>query len=138
MEHKSYQFEKLLWIVGRWENTDGDTKSIEHWEKINGSLYEGGSETVKNGQTIFSEILKIQKFGEEIFYIADVKHNPATVMFKLTSLDDNCAVFENTEHDFPKKITYKYEDGSLHAWIEGPGKNGDWKKTDFYFNKLKT
>jgi hypothetical protein len=138
MEYKNYQMEKLLWIVGRWENTGGETKSIEHWKKINGSLYEGGSETIKNGEVIFSEKLKIHKIGEEIFYIADVKHNPAPVMFKLASLNDNCAVFENPEHDFPKKITYKNENSNLHAWIEGPGKNGDLKKIDFYFNKIKT
>ena len=128
--------EKLLWIIDKWVSSDGESKSYERWEKINDSLFEGCSETIKSGETIFSEKLKIQKTGNDIFYIADVSHNPEPVKFKLTSLDDIEAVFENPEHDFPKKITYKNENGSLHAWIEGPAKNGEWKKIDFFMNKI--
>ena len=46
-------------------------------------------------------------------------------------------MFENPNHDFPQKISYKNEDGNLHAWIEGPGKDGNWKKIDFYMAKAR-
>jgi len=127
--------DSLSWIVDNWVNADGETVSYEHWQKINDSLFEGGSETVKNGDTIFAEKLKLVMQNGDIFYVADVKHNPAPVYFKLTSQGSNFAVFENPEHDFPQKITYKIEEGNLHAFIEGPGKSGNWQKVDFYFNR---
>jgi hypothetical protein len=134
---EDYKIEKLLWIIDRWETAVEETRSYEHWEKISDTLFEGSSETIKNGTSIFSEKLKIEKIGEEIFYIADVKHNPAPVMFKLIYLSENEAVFENPEHGFPKKITYKNENGGLHAWIEGTGKNNQWTKTDFFMSKTR-
>ena len=62
---------------------------------------------------------------------------PAPVKFLLTGVSDTSAVFENPEHNFPKKITYLLEDGNLHAYIEGHGKDGNTKKIDFYFNKMR-
>jgi hypothetical protein len=128
---------KLSWVLDTWVREGEDGKSYERWNKASDSLYEGGSETIKNGDTVFNEKLKLQKIGDEVFYIADVKHNPAPVYFKMVNITDTEAVFENQEHDFPKKITYKNEEGKLHAWIEGPGKNGDWKKIDFYMSKMR-
>jgi hypothetical protein len=138
MAQNNPEMEKLSWIIDRWVSaSEGDTRSYEHWEKINDGLFAGGSETLKNGDTIFAEKLKIEKIGDDIFYIADVKHNPAPVMFKMTWLNDNEAVFENPEHDFPQKISYKLEEGILHAAIEGPGKKGEWRKVDFVMNRMR-
>lgn len=133
------EMEKLSWIFDRWVSKDADaeTTSYEHWEKVSEDLFTGGSETIKNGDTLFSEKLKVEKTGNDIHYIADVKHNAAPVKFKLTSVSDTEAVFENPNHDFPQKIIYKLENGTLHASIEGPGKSGAWKKIDFYMNKMR-
>ncbi|HWA06910.1 MAG TPA: DUF6265 family protein [Ignavibacteria bacterium] len=130
--------QKLLWIVDSWVSPDGsDSRSYEEWKVTGDNLYEGSSKTIKNGEVIFSEILKIENTPEGIYYVADVPHNPAPVKFQLTSVSDSSAVFENPEHDFPKKITYLLEEGNLHAFIEGPGKDGKMKKIDFYFNKMR-
>ena len=130
--------QKLLWIVDSWVSPDGsDSRSYEEWKVTGDNLYEGSSKTIKNGEVTFSEILKIENTPEGIYYVADVPHNPAPVKFQLTSVSDSSAVFENPEHDFPKKITYLLEEGNLHAFIEGPGKDGKMKKIDFYFNKMR-
>ena len=137
MAQNNNQMEKLSWIVDRWISVDGESRSYEYWEKINDNLFIGASETVKNGDIIFAEKLKIEKIGDDIFYIADVKHNPEPVMFKMISLNDTVAIFENPEHDFPQKITYKQEEGALHASIEGRGKNGVWRKSDFLMTRMR-
>jgi len=137
MAQNNNRMEKLSWIIDRWVSSDGVTKSYEYWEKISEDLLIGASQTVKDGDTIFSEELKIEKTGGDIFYIADVRHNPEPVKFKLTSLRDTEAVFENPQHDFPKKITYMQEEGNLHAFIEGPGKDGKWKKVDFIMSRMR-
>ncbi len=129
--------QKLEWIIDSWVSEGVESNSYEHWEKLSDELFIGGSETVKNGDTIFSEKLKIVKEGEEIFYIADVSHNPAPVKFKLTSVSETEAVFENPEHDFPQKITYKLKEGDLYAAIEGNGKDRKWKKVEFLMKRMK-
>lgn len=132
------QMQKLLWIVDSWVSPGGsDSRSYEEWKVTNDSLYEGSSKTIKNGEVTFREVLKIENTPEGIFYVADVPHNPAPVKFQLTAVTDTSAVFENPDHDFPKKITYFLEEGNLHAFIEGPGKDGVIKKIDFYFNKMR-
>lgn len=130
--------QKLLWIVDNWVSAEGDeSRSFEEWKITNENLYEGSSKTIKNGEVTFSEVLKLENTPEGIYYVADVPHNPAPVRFLLTSVTDTSAVFENQEHDFPKRITYQQENGNLHAFIEGPGKDGNTKKIDFYFNKMR-
>jgi hypothetical protein len=129
------EMEKLSWIADNWISADGETKSFEHWEKLSDNLFIGGSETVKNGDTIFAEKLRIEKTGSGIYYVADVKHNPEPVKFRLTCLTDTSAVFENPLHDFPQKIIYMLEEGKLHASIEGPGSEGTWRKVEFFMDR---
>ena len=130
--------QKLLWIVDSWVSPEGsDSRSYEEWKVTGDNLYEGSSKTIKDGVVTFSESLKIENTPDGIYYVADVPHNPAPVKFLLTGVSDTSAVFENPEHNFPKKITYLLEDGNLHAFIEGPGKDGNTKKIDFYFNKMR-
>lgn len=128
---------KLEWIVENWVSADSELRSYERWEKSSDGLFTGSSQTIKNGDTIFSESLNIERTEDGIFYIADVKHNPAPVKFKLTEISESKAVFENPGHDFPQKISYELTEGNLHAWIEGPGKDGKWKKIDFLMTKMR-
>src|SRR5690242_2313289 len=128
MTQEKSDMDKLLWIVESWVSAENESRSYEEWKKTDDNLFEGGSRTVKNGEVIFEEKLMIENTSEGIFYVANVKHNTAPVRFKLTEVNDTLAVFENPEHDFPKKITYMNENGSLHAFIEGPGKDGKNKR----------
>ncbi len=137
MAQNKLDMEKLSWLVDKWVSTNGESTSYEHWTKQDENIFIGGSETIKNGDTVFNEKLRIEKIGDSIFYIADVKHNPAPVYFKMTALKDDEVVFENPEHDFPQKIIYRQIEGNLHASIEGPGSNGNWKKIDFVMNKMR-
>ncbi len=129
-------FGNILWLKGKWQNVSGNKISIENWELADDTILEGESVTTENGMVTFREKLKIEKKQDDIFYTAYVKHNPQPVSFKLVKISDNEAVFENPEHDFPQKISYRNE-GNLHAWIEGPGKDGEWEKIDFYMSKIR-
>ncbi len=129
------EMKKLLWIVDSWRSVKDEEVSAEKWIKINDSLFEGESTTTVKNEVVFREKLKIENTPGGIFYTADVPHNPGPVRFKLITVNDTMAVFENPEHDFPQKITYINETGNLHAFIEGPAKDGKMKKIDFYFLK---
>lgn len=131
-------FEKLGWIADRWIYTDGKETTYENWVKTNDTLYSGESYTVRDGDTVFNEQLKIEKNGDDVFYTAIVKHNPGPVSFKLTEINNNKAVFENPEHDFPTRITYELRNNSvLYAKAEGKNKNGEAAEFELFYTRAR-
>jgi hypothetical protein len=61
----------------------------------------------------------------------------AEASFKLVKYENQEAVFENPQHDFPQRIIYKLEkDGSLAAAIEGMSK-GQLKRIGFPMRRAK-
>lgn len=144
----SNPFDKLSWIADRWismpgenmqgESIPGESITYENWVRLDDTAYTGESYTVKKGDIVFTEQLKIEKIGDDIFYTAIVEHNPAPVHFKLVELDLNKAVFENPEHDFPNRIIYMLKkDGSLYARIEGRNKKGEEITGEFFYTRAR-
>ena len=111
----------LGWMSGSWQTAPGERVQIEeHWMTPGGTSMLGMSRTISGGRTIEFEYLRLEQRGEEIFYVAHPKARYPGTDFKLTRLSDKEAVFENPEHDFPKRIIYrKGLDGSLTASIDG-------------------
>ena len=133
------QIDDLKWILGKWEMESEKSIFSEEWTYAGGNTIEGTGMTVSkaDGDTLFIEYLSINRFGDEIFYIASVSENSYPVPFKLQALTSGHAVFENWTHDFPQIITYTLlESGTLHAKTEGT-KNGEKVTADFYFKKIK-
>jgi hypothetical protein len=129
--------EDFLWILGRWENDEGSKISGEHWMKKDTVTLEGVGYSVAVGDTTVLEKLQIRQKEGDIFYIADVPHNPGPVAFKLTKITETEAVFENPEHDFPNRIIYRQQgNDTLVVRIEGMGKT-EGKKADFRFTRVK-
>lgn len=131
-------FGKLGWLVDRWIYTEGKDITYENWAKTNDSLYSGESYTVRDGDTVFNEQLKIEKMGNDVFYTAIVKHNPGPVSFRMVELGDNKVVFENPERDFPARITYELRDNSmLYAKAEGKNKNGKATAFELFYTRAR-
>jgi hypothetical protein len=132
------QIDELSWMLGKWKMETEKSFIFEEWTYSGGKTFEGTGTAVskRGGDTLFTEYLTISRFGEEIFYIADVDENSYPVPFKLKAITSNQAVFENWTHDFPQLITYRlFEDGSLSAKVEG--KKGSEKVTvDYLFKKV--
>lgn len=132
------QLEKLAWIADKWVYKNSESVTFENWIKNDDNSLTGESFTVKNSDTTFSEKLKIEKSGDDIFYIAAVKHNPGPVSFKLVEFSENKAVFENPGHDFPNRIIYELRNGdSLYARIEGKNKNGEIVTGEFFYTRAR-
>ena len=56
------------------------------------------------------------------------------IAFKMTKAEGNMFVFENPQHDFPKRIVYKLiTTDSLHAFIDDGTEAG--KKQNFYYKR---
>jgi hypothetical protein len=128
------ELEKANWFLGRWENKTPEGTFSEEWKVENDSVLKGESYFINGKDTLFAETVRLEQQKKDLFYIVTVpnQNEEKPVAFKLTSSTADYLVFENPEHDFPKKITYKLVTrDSLYAEISGDG-----KKQGFPFKKV--
>ena len=130
--------DNLSWLSGTWKFEMGKSAAIEEWQEITASTFEGAGYSVKGetGDTTLVESLRLVNMHGDIFYMPYVKHNPAPVAFKLVYATQDSFVFENQQHDFPKKIIYIKKDNTrFEAYVEGHEK-GKFKSFTLYFNRV--
>ena len=110
----------LSWISGDWRTPAGGRAQIEeHWTRPAGGTMIGMGRTVAGNKTVEFEFLRIEQRGDDVYYVANLNANCPQTDFKLTRLSDQEAVFENPEHDYPKRVIYrKNAAGSLVASID--------------------
>ena len=120
------------WLEGKWErhNVKPGTTAFEVWEKTKGG-YIGQGISLKGADTVFVEKLSLIEKEGELYYVADVEHNPEPTFFKITSITKSGFVSENPQHDFPKKIEYMLEENRMTVVIS----DGE-QKMGFVFEKL--
>jgi len=128
----------FAWLAGHWRIEQGDRLVDEQWMAPAGGLMMGMARNVQAGKVREYEFTLLrQEANGDIFYVASPSKQ-SEAQFKLTSLRNGEAVFENPEHDFPKKIVYaRQADGSLLAAIEGPGRDGKPRRVEYPFKRVK-
>ena len=67
-----------------------------------------GQEFDGTGKRKSVETLRLLEMSGEIFYVAKVSDNEFPTAFKLTECNTSRFVFENTKHNFPKKLIYDF------------------------------
>lgn len=99
----------VSWLLGEWISENSSSVTIENWEQVSQNSFEGFGKTISaDGNKVKSyESLRLVAMSGQIFYIAKVGHNKLPIAFAMTTCLDSMAVFENPDHDFPKKIKYK-------------------------------
>jgi hypothetical protein len=109
----------LKWMLGKWQSSTEEGILYEEWKKVNDSTYSGHAYAITpEGDTTFSETAQITKSNGAITYSVTVNEE-STTDFALVDNQD-IAVFENIDHDFPQRIIYqKLAKDSLFAKIEG-------------------
>ena len=124
----------LSWIAGDWQTAPGGRRQIEeHWTSVAGGSMMGVSRTIAGDKTVEFEYLRIEQRADGIYYVAHPKARCPGTDFKLTSASATEAIFENPQHDFPKRIIYRKTDGGLTATIDaGEGSKG----MSFVFKKM--
>jgi hypothetical protein len=101
--------QSIDWLLGYWVADDGKSITIEHWKKVSPQSFEGYGETRKkhSNERQTGESLRLVEMANELFYLAKPEQNDFPVAFKLTQCSQKNAVFENSTHDFPKKLEYQ-------------------------------
>lgn len=128
----------FAWLAGHWRIEQGDRLVDEQWMAPAAGLMMGMARNVQGGKVREYEFTLLrQEPNGDIFYVASPSKQ-SEAQFKLTSLRNGEAVFENPEHDFPKKVIYaRQADGSLLAAIEGPGRDGKPRRVEYPFKRVK-
>jgi hypothetical protein len=128
---------KLAWLAGSWRMEKNGRLVDEQWMAPAGGAMLGMDRTVMKGRAMEHEFLQIREGpGGTLFYIAQPTGQKEAA-FQLASLTDTVVVFENTEHDFPQKISYALQpDGSMSTVLEGMGPDGQPKRTEYVFQRV--
>jgi hypothetical protein len=102
-----HSLKDIAWVLGSWESTNQDSVITESWGKVSEITFDGEGATYSEGKLKATESLRMVEMSQSVFYLAKVSHNPLPVAFKLIKCADGNAIFENLNHDFPKRIEYK-------------------------------
>jgi len=132
-------FEKLYLLEGRWIMKTKKGAIGEEWVKIDKDYLQNRGYSIRSGDTIINERVALKKTPEGIFYISTVENqnNQPPTAFKLSSADNNFFVFENPQHDYPKRITYNFvTKDSIDASIDD-GTPTPAKKSVFHYSRQK-
>ncbi len=126
-------------FLGKWTMTDiQDAEIFEEWNTNASGDVIGTSYFVKNGKESVNEILSFEINNGNLNYCAIVfaQNDGNKICYNLKSYDEKekIFVFENLNHDYPKRIIYKfkgYMELKLSVRIED-----DEKGSDFNFTKV--
>ncbi|HEY0057555.1 MAG TPA: DUF6265 family protein [Flavisolibacter sp.] len=131
-------FRDLNSLTGKWSMESSKGMLYESWLKLNDSTFKGLSFRVSGKDTTVLEQMELVLREGRIMFIPTVpgQNNEKPVVFTLARLENDGYIFENKEHDFPKRVVYVLpKANTLHAWIEG-NINGEARKIDFKFKKV--
>ncbi|MEX2528606.1 MAG: DUF6265 family protein [Gemmatimonadota bacterium] len=123
-------------MAGCWSGTLSSGALYEEWwMPESGGMLMGMSRMSLEGRTLSFEFLRIVLDGATPVYVAQPGGRVET-HFRLASLIDGRAVFENLEHDFPQRIIYASPGaGAPFARIEGEG-GGETRGLDLPLNRV--
>jgi Domain of unknown function (DUF6265) len=113
----SNAIDKLAWMSGTWDTGDARRWTEEHWTRPRAGMMMGGSRTGDASTVKEFEYLRIAPDDNgQLTYWASPAGRPA-VGFKMTQGDSSSATFENPQHDFPQRISYRRERATMTATI---------------------
>jgi len=116
-------------LHGTWKMENKEI--FERWDLLNENSLKGFSYSFENGQMRVLEYFDISRTKENVVYSATVlgQNNGKSIEFIQTGFG-NAIVFENPNHDSPKKIVYnKISDNELFVEVLGAEGEGFSYKT---------
>ena len=126
----------LAWMAGCWAPEKGEPGSVEHWLQPAGGTMLGVSRTVKNGQTRQFEFMQLRVNAEGKLVFIALPSGQKETTFVATSVGEHSVTFENPQHDFPQKVSYRLDpSGRLIGRIEGK-RGGTLRGIDFPMRRI--
>ena len=125
-------------LVGQWQMRTTNGFIMESWKQVSGTALEGTSYRVANNSsdTVYLERIEIKTINGVLHYVPTVlnQNDQQPVPFALTAYSNDRFVFENPQHDYPKRIIYRFvNNDSLVARIEG---SEVAKFSEYYYRRI--
>lgn len=118
--NKQNDLQQLDWLTGQWCAKGETSTTNEWWLPHTDGMMVGVNLASRPGKSPVYEYLRIEQTKDGVEYIAS-PFGKKEVRFKATACGDSWIVFENPNHDWPTKITYRLEaPNRLRATAEGP------------------
>jgi hypothetical protein len=123
------------WLSGCWAFRAGDRVVEESWMPERGGTMLGMSRTSKAEVMREHEFVLLHEAGAALEYRVIAGDQPEFV-FRAARASGNEVVFENLEHDFPKRIGYRLvSSDSLEAWVDGGPTEPD-KRVSYPYHRI--
>jgi CubicO group peptidase (beta-lactamase class C family) len=123
------------WLVGCWERARPTGRIVESWTAPANGVMAGVGMSVRDTTRRVNERLRLFYRGDTLIYEASPARQSMNE-FKSTKISADELVFEDREHDFPQKITYRRIGAdSLFARIEGD-RAGRMQPIDYPFKRV--
>jgi len=106
----------LNWVAGYWLSCDNGREVAEYWSDARGGALFNTTINL-NGDRVSAERAAMAVVEGRLSFIYEPS-GPG-VVFPLTSLDGQRAVFENPDNDFPQRVIYSRQGDVLTGRIEG-------------------
>ena len=107
----------LAWLSGVWVAREGDRWTEDYWTPPRGGIMIGAGLTGRGDRAGAFEHMRIMadQDGRVGFY--GMPGGAPAVRFPLVKSGRGEAVFENAAHDYPQRIRYRLEAGTLTATV---------------------
>ncbi len=107
------------WLAGCWALRQGNRLVEESWLPDRGGVMLGMSRTSASGELKEFEFVILKRVGSTLEYRVQAGKQPE-VVFRAKNPSARDMVFENPEHDFPRRVGYRLvTPDSIDAWIDG-------------------
>lgn len=127
---------RLAWLAGCWSSESPQGGGNEQWMVPLAGTMLGMARTVKAGKTVGFEFMRIHEAADGTLLYTALPSGQSETTFTERSLSEAEVVFENLQHDFPQRVSYRYQgEGQLLASIEGSIK-GKIKRIKFPMRRI--
>jgi len=126
----------LAWLSGCWAAINQETGSGEQWMPPAGGTMLGVNRTVRDSKTVAFEFMRIVEQDDGGLEFIASPSGQSTASFLMVSVNDRKVIFENPNHDFPRRIIYRLlSDEDLLGRIEGTI-DGEERAVDFPMKRI--
>jgi hypothetical protein len=108
---------RLAWLSGSWVSEEGERWTEESWTAPRGAMMLGTGSSGRGQAVRDWEHMRIAPDEAGVLSFWGSPKGAAAVAFRLVSLVEGEAVFENPRHDFPQRIAYRRDGEALVATI---------------------
>lgn len=123
------------WLAGCWALQQGNRLVEETWLPERGGVMLGMSRASVGSELREFEFVMLKAVGSTLEYRVQAGTQPE-VVFRARNPTAKEVVFENPEHDYPKRVGYRLVTrDSIEAWIDdGEGNTG--KRLDYPYHRV--